>query len=148
MIRRPPRSTLFPYTTLFRSDMTFVSADRLFVVEAGPFPPGAPATDRVINEYALPDGRLLSRTTASVTGAIVSVLAAGPLILITYQVDSQETDATVALAAGTSRTLWRRPARLLSVSEPDGTVLLRENSPRPGSRSWFGIDLHTGAVRW
>src|SRR3712207_8183010 len=24
MIRRPPRSTLFPYTTLFRSDMAFV----------------------------------------------------------------------------------------------------------------------------
>src|SRR2546427_4366212 len=23
MIRRPPRSTLFPYTTLFRSDLTF-----------------------------------------------------------------------------------------------------------------------------
>src|SRR2546426_4804926 len=25
MIRRPPRSTLFPYTTLFRSDMTVTS---------------------------------------------------------------------------------------------------------------------------
>src|SRR3712207_7880546 len=27
MIRRPPRSTLFPYTTLFRSDMDRSSAD-------------------------------------------------------------------------------------------------------------------------
>src|SRR5260370_25377668 len=26
MIRRPPRSTLFPYTTLFRSDVTFAEA--------------------------------------------------------------------------------------------------------------------------
>src|SRR3712207_7106311 len=26
MIRRPPRSTLFPYTTLFRSDYTIVAA--------------------------------------------------------------------------------------------------------------------------
>src|SRR3712207_7581967 len=26
MIRRPPRSTLFPYTTLFRSDVTHVAA--------------------------------------------------------------------------------------------------------------------------
>src|SRR5438552_4315726 len=26
MIRRPPRSTLFPYTTLFRSEMSAVSA--------------------------------------------------------------------------------------------------------------------------
>src|SRR5256885_11493888 len=38
MIRRPPRSTLFPYTTLFRSvgvaeDAAQMAADRLFVVE-------------------------------------------------------------------------------------------------------------------
>src|SRR3712207_6948153 len=26
MIRRPPRSTLFPYTTLFRSDFSFVTS--------------------------------------------------------------------------------------------------------------------------
>src|SRR2546430_11209650 len=30
MIRRPPRSTLFPYTTLFRSHLTFI------IVGAGP----------------------------------------------------------------------------------------------------------------
>src|SRR3712207_6942168 len=29
MIRRPPRSTLFPYTTLFRSHALAVEADRL-----------------------------------------------------------------------------------------------------------------------
>src|SRR5687768_18103122 len=29
MIRRPPRSTLFPYTTLFRSDWTFGWTGRL-----------------------------------------------------------------------------------------------------------------------
>src|SRR5947209_16552744 len=28
MIRRPPRSTLFPYTTLFRSDLLWGKADR------------------------------------------------------------------------------------------------------------------------
>src|SRR3712207_8492351 len=33
MIRRPPRSTLFPYTTLFRSD---VKADRLVQQEVRP----------------------------------------------------------------------------------------------------------------
>src|SRR3712207_7835012 len=32
MIRRPPRSTLFPYTTLFRSSAGCVSADGLFTV--------------------------------------------------------------------------------------------------------------------
>src|SRR5947199_7443956 len=33
MIRRPPRSTLFPYTTLFRSpvDLVFVAVHRLLV---------------------------------------------------------------------------------------------------------------------
>src|SRR3712207_7589066 len=29
MIRRPPRSTLFPYTTLFRSDLVIQPADSL-----------------------------------------------------------------------------------------------------------------------
>src|SRR5437588_6850205 len=33
MIRRPPRSTLFPYTTLFRSTRTAVAQPALFVVE-------------------------------------------------------------------------------------------------------------------
>src|SRR3712207_8041943 len=33
MIRRPPRSTLFPYTTLFRSDVDLVPTERLRGVE-------------------------------------------------------------------------------------------------------------------
>src|SRR5258708_15044755 len=32
MIRRPPRSTLFPYTTLFRSSSQMVQAERSVVV--------------------------------------------------------------------------------------------------------------------
>src|SRR6476646_11458455 len=35
MIRRPPRSTLFPYTTLFRS--AAIAADRVETVEDEPF---------------------------------------------------------------------------------------------------------------
>src|SRR3712207_8290153 len=35
MIRRPPRSTLFPYTTLFRSRLEFVDLDRAIVKNAG-----------------------------------------------------------------------------------------------------------------
>src|SRR2546427_11440916 len=31
MIRRPPRSTLFPYTTLFRSDLEAVLEDRIAI---------------------------------------------------------------------------------------------------------------------
>src|SRR5256886_9848624 len=34
MIRRPPRSTLFPYTTLFRSEVAFVSAGRKAFLDA------------------------------------------------------------------------------------------------------------------
>src|SRR3712207_7304244 len=45
MIRRPPRSTLFPYTTLFRSDLVAEPADRR--ADAG----GARAV-----RAALPDG--------------------------------------------------------------------------------------------
>src|SRR2546425_4010465 len=40
MIRRPPRSTLFPYTTLFRSDIRFIAAtnkDLEAAVHAGSF---------------------------------------------------------------------------------------------------------------
>src|SRR5437773_9959932 len=31
MIRRPPRSTLFPYTTLFRSNLTMLASDGAYV---------------------------------------------------------------------------------------------------------------------
>src|SRR2546429_7402395 len=34
MIRRPPRSTLFPYTTLFRSDFDFAREHRVKMVTA------------------------------------------------------------------------------------------------------------------
>src|SRR5258707_11652334 len=58
MIRRPPRSTLFPYTTLFRSPghgalvargQALGREDRLMAAEHAPLPgssaPGAPALD-------------------------------------------------------------------------------------------------------
>src|SRR5580693_802022 len=43
MIRRPPRSTLFPYTTLFRSPVIRYPRDRLGTANgaAGPFPSSA-----------------------------------------------------------------------------------------------------------
>src|SRR5437867_7160686 len=37
MIRRPPTSTLFPYTTLFRSDLTFRVVRDLFSPEVDEF---------------------------------------------------------------------------------------------------------------
>src|SRR5687768_18163523 len=38
MLRRPPRSTLFPYTTLFRSRLSRVCADGRWANYLGPLP--------------------------------------------------------------------------------------------------------------
>src|SRR2546430_12196350 len=38
MIRRPPRSTLFPYTTLFRSDRSLQIRSRLVLADARDLP--------------------------------------------------------------------------------------------------------------
>src|SRR3712207_8300305 len=48
MIRRPPRSTLFPYTTLFRSaDQDRPGADHHHVLDVGPLRhPAAPPSGR------------------------------------------------------------------------------------------------------
>src|SRR3712207_7780764 len=54
MIRRPPRSTLFPYTTLFRSEVEqLVRVDRGQVVEDGTAPcrVDVDAVDRVDAEH-------------------------------------------------------------------------------------------------
>src|SRR5690348_17777021 len=39
MIRRPPRSTLFPYTTLFRSGFTFLLLGIVMIFTPGPGTP-------------------------------------------------------------------------------------------------------------
>src|SRR5690349_23495819 len=49
MIRRPPRSTLFPYTTLFRSSRTASSAARTFTsVRSHPWGNATTATTRAL----------------------------------------------------------------------------------------------------
>src|SRR2546430_11406013 len=39
MIRRPPRSTLFPYTTLFRSEVSVSLIQSVVSLPQSPFPP-------------------------------------------------------------------------------------------------------------
>src|SRR3712207_8320588 len=46
MIRRPPRSTLFPYTTLFRSNLTYVRDLPAHVIDE---PPGLLGEDTAPN---------------------------------------------------------------------------------------------------
>src|SRR3712207_8112771 len=49
MIRRPPRSTLFPYTTLFRScEVTPAGADRITIDALGGDARAAAALNRVV----------------------------------------------------------------------------------------------------
>src|SRR3712207_7839848 len=51
MIRRPPRSTLFPYTTLFRSrDLKVRYDDDVYTVDRGPQPGGMGAVYRAFGE--------------------------------------------------------------------------------------------------
>src|SRR3712207_7821545 len=74
MIRRPPRSTLFPYTTLFRSRGTIVVGDAEPGVElyrpvggfeAGPGVPGGVEARR--------DGRVVARERASGNELLIEV---------------------------------------------------------------------------
>src|SRR2546422_4533920 len=59
MIRRPPRSTLFPYTTLFRSGpglLARVAREReaIYVLDTLPGKQSAPENPVARSEYALP----------------------------------------------------------------------------------------------
>src|SRR6266478_4278089 len=45
MIRRPPRSTLFPYTTLFRPELHILRERRRFERRWKPWVPGSPKSD-------------------------------------------------------------------------------------------------------
>src|SRR3712207_7460615 len=60
MIRRPPRSTLFPYTTLFRSEGTVVFDGKLRL------------NDETVNEFV---------TRAEAGKGKVSLLTIGPVVL-------------------------------------------------------------------
>src|SRR3712207_7087297 len=65
MIRRPPRSTLFPYTTLFRSTGSVHLLPLLYPLEAGwALPPGRPVT-----WHDLPPGEVLARLDAGTPDA-------------------------------------------------------------------------------
>src|SRR5258706_5796153 len=67
MIRRPPRSTLFPYTTLFRSSVTITGSNENPVITA------ANATGAVTEDVAVnSSGNLTSSGTVSFTDVDLS----------------------------------------------------------------------------
>src|SRR5690625_5846784 len=53
MWRRPPRSTLFPYTTLFRSQLTAAPRPSVSVEMAGPGPAGQDGSGRADRRVTL-----------------------------------------------------------------------------------------------
>jgi hypothetical protein len=125
-------------------DLTFVSGDRLFLVGSGPESSGT----KIVMTYALPAGTLLSRTTVTVPAAVYDVTAVAGIVFVSYQTDAFGAVATVAVAAGTDRELWRRPAQVVAVSRPAGLALLRENHFAVGALHWYAVDLASGVARW
>src|SRR3712207_8799478 len=87
MIRRPPRSTLFPYTTLFRSQADNLRKHGGYIPGIRPGPPTAQYLDRVLTRLTLPGAIYL---------AIVAIL---PSLFIRYFGFSQ---ATAGAIGGTS----------------------------------------------
>src|SRR3712207_9484504 len=87
MIRRPPRSTLFPYTTLFRSQADNLRKHGGYVPGIRPGPPTAQYLDRVLTRLTLPGALYL---------ALVATL---PTLFIRYGGFAQ---ATSAALGGTS----------------------------------------------
>src|SRR3712207_7933049 len=69
MIRPPPRSTLLPYTTLFRSRRSFC-AQRVAEPQEGAHPaPGLPRRDRVQQDWATGVGPALTGVAATSAGS-------------------------------------------------------------------------------
>src|SRR3712207_8162558 len=70
MIRRPPRSTLFPYTTLFRSNEVTTGLQPVAVsgngdYESGNFTPTAPGTFYWVASYSGDEDRKSTRLNSS-----------------------------------------------------------------------------------
>src|SRR2546429_4653057 len=96
MIRRPPRSTLFPYTTLFRSpdtpvfllhlyDRALLNAAALRAVGYTKDTPEPPGGQIVRDARGIPVGLLLAKPNA---GILYATLAKGPKLPFEYQLNS------------------------------------------------------------
>src|SRR2546430_6455799 len=102
MIRRPPRSTLFPYTTLFRSEVV----QRRLVERPDGRAVGALDVVGVDLEPGLAVGPRLGREQQVVVGLLrVSALRAGPhaAAAVEYAVRSLRQHAVEALVTGAAR---------------------------------------------
>src|SRR5258708_37742750 len=104
MIRRPPRSTLFPYTTLFRSDFSEIgSVDAILICVPTP-----------LSDHHTPDMSYIAATMDSIVGH----LRPGQLVVLestTYPGTTEELIAPAIERAGRAKVI--RDAML-----PDGVL--------------------------
>src|SRR2546430_13299799 len=99
MIRRPPRSTLFPYTTLFRS-------------------PSHPRRAHFVNAETEAD-RLIERAYVAVTGRLQHLRGVALHVLAHAQL--------VLLQAGIKRQYWQAELVLARAIECDAIVVVRKH---------------------
>src|SRR5687767_6500844 len=117
MIRRPPRSTLFPYTTLFRSDRWLDERRPSLFVQ--PLEPGAAAKD-ILAGSELARGAGFAGQTGSGSDAIAATWTAdGAAVVFVAATNRNE-----AAFAEVAQSLWMAPAsgaEPIRLTPPSGT---------------------------
>src|SRR3989442_8773512 len=102
MIRRPPRSTLFPYTTLFRSNPAFVCAvalppgeQELLLVHPGPAAGNALSRRRASRALAGPGARRDRAFPAARSEEHTSELQSRPHLVCRLLLEKKKVENTV-----------------------------------------------------
>src|SRR3989449_6411295 len=111
MIRRPPRSTLFPYTTLFRSQLGHASALHSGqAVPAGEWWHGCPAQRTDVNYVKVPPARCgtLRRAAYSAAALLAVLLLYLPLVQVGFSlaIVAASSLAEVLDPSARAGTLW------------------------------------------
>src|SRR2546422_126139 len=153
MIRRPPRSTLFPYTTLFRSLWSFTTDVAPTVTAQAPAPgaTGVPLNTTVtatfskaMNAASITTSTFRLRAAGSTADvpATVTVNAVGTLATLTPSSPlAAGTVYTATVAAAVTDTIYSaRGARALCSFPTDGAPTLTAQAPAPGAT---GVPLNT-----
>ncbi|MEV4346231.1 PQQ-binding-like beta-propeller repeat protein [Actinoplanes sp. NPDC049596] len=120
---------------------SYYVADNLLFVAGGSTVVGPGVLVRDVRTYALPTARLLDSTMVTVAGAVDHVMRVGHTVVASYQLEASGDLAVVAVGAGTDRTLWRRPARLVGSAAGDLVLLATDEG-------FLAVEAATGVVRW